>query len=88
MKFELKTENDTHPKFFLQFFSICFSIAVLIIFCDVSQKLRIISRFYQIEYNCKLLTVDKSNSNFKKLSKISNLKSKQKIWEFCKEFIN
>ena len=86
MKFELKTENDTYSKYFLQFLSIFFSLAVLIIFYDVSQKLRIISRFYQIQYNCKLLTVDKSNSNFKKLSKISNFKSKQKIRDFCKEF--
>ena len=86
MKFELKTENDTYSKYFLKFLSIFFSLAVLIIFYDVSQKLRIISRFYQIQYNCKLLTVDKSNSNFKKLSKISNFKSKQKIWDFCKEF--
>ena len=32
-------------------------------------------------------TVEKSALNFKKLSRISNMKGKQKIWEFCKEFL-
>ena len=31
--------------------------------------------------------VEKSKPNFKKLSRLSNLKSKQRIWEFCREFV-
>ena len=84
MKFELKTENENNTKLFSNFFK-AVSILVLIIFlCDFAIKLGIITRQYQINYFCRLLSVEKSSSNFKKLSKISYLKSKQKIWEFCK----
>ena len=87
MKFELKTENDFYSKLFSHFFRTFFSFAMIIIFCDIAHKLRIISRNYQIEYSCKLLSIEKSTSNFKKLSKVSKLKTKQRIWEFCKEIV-
>ena len=87
MKFELKTENENYSKSFSQFFSIVFFLTLIIILCDVAIKLGIISRNHQIEYNCRLLTVEKSKPQFKKLSRLSNLKSKQQIWEFCREFI-
>ena len=83
MKFELKTENENHSKSFLQFFVMVFFLALIIILCDVALKLGIISKNHKIEYNCRLLSVEKSKTNFKKLSSLSKLKSKQKIWEFC-----
>ena len=86
MKFELKTENENHSKSF-SLFGIFFIFTLLIILCDVAFKLRIISRDYEIDYLCRLISVDKSKTNFKKLSKLSNLKSKQQIWEFCREVI-
>ena len=85
MKFELKTENENYLKSFSQFSGIVFFIAVIIILCDVALKLGIISRNHKIEYNCRLLSVEKSKTHFKKLSRLSNLKSKQLIWEFCRE---
>ena len=87
MKFELKTENENYSKSFLQFFGIVFFLTLIIILCDVALKLGIISRNHKIEYNCRLLSVEKSKSHFKKLSRLSNLKSKQKIWEFCGKVI-
>ena len=87
MKFELKTENDNYLNALSQFFKTIFIFAIIIIFCDVTHKLGIISRNYQIEHSCRLLTVEKSKSNFKKLSRLSKFKSKQKIWEFCREVI-
>ena len=87
MKFELKTEKENYSKSFLQFFGIIFFLTLIIILCDVALKLRIVSRNHKIEYNCRLLSVEKSKPYFKKLSKLSNLKSKQKIWEFCKYFL-
>ena len=87
MKFELKTENDNYSKSFLKFFGIIFFITLIIILCDVALKLGIISRNHQIEYNCRLLSVKKSKPHFKKLSRISNLKSKQEIWELCRAVI-
>ena len=87
MKFELKTENNIHSKSISQFFSIVFFITLIIILCDVALKLGIISRNHKIEYNCRILSVEKSKLHFKKLSRLSNLKSKQQIWELCREFI-
>ena len=87
MKFELKTEKENYSKSFSQFFGIVFFITLIIILWDVALKLGIISRNHQIDYNCRLLSVEKSKPQFKKLSRISNLKSKQQIWEFCREVI-
>ena len=87
MKFELKTENDNFPKSFGNVFRIIFSLTLIIILCDFLLKIGIISRHFQIDYNCRLLAVEKSESNFKKLSKLIKLKSKQRIWEFCKEVV-
>ena len=87
MKFELKTENEYYSKSISQFFGIVFFITLIIILCDVALKLGIISKNHKIDYNCRLLSVEKSKSHFKKLSKLSNLKSKQQIWEFCREVI-
>ena len=87
MKFELKTENENYSKSFSKFFVIVFFLTLIIILCDVALKLGIISRNHQIDYNCRLLSVEKSKAQFKKLSRLSNLKNKQQIWEFCREFI-
>ena len=87
MKFELKTENDNYSKSFLYFFKTALIIAFVIISSDVALKLGIISRHYQIEYNCKLLSVRKSPSTIKNLSRLLDLKSKQSIREFCREVV-
>ena len=87
MKLEVKTENENYSKSISQFCNIVFFITLIIILFDVANKLGIISRNHKIEYNCRLLSVEKSKPHFKKLSSLSNLKSKQKIWEFCREVI-
>ena len=87
MKFEFKTENENYSKSFSRIFGIVFFITLTIILSDVALKLGIISRNHKIEYNCRLLSVEKSQVIFKKLSRLSNLKSKQRIWEFCREFL-
>ena len=87
MKFELKTENENYLKSFSNVVRTIFFITFIIVFCDLSLKLGNISRHYQINYNCRLLSIEKSVNNFKKLSSLSKLKSKQRIWEFCREFV-
>ena len=87
MKFELKTGNENYSKLFSNFFGIVFILTLIIILCDFALKLGIISRHYEIDYNCRLLSVEKSKTKFKKLSQLSNLKSKQQIWEFCREVV-
>ena len=84
MKFELKTENENFSNSLKHLFRAIVFLTLTIFFCDFTLKLGIISRHYQISYKCRLLTVNKSKSNFKKLSKLSNLKNKQKILEFCR----
>ena len=87
MKFELKTEKENYSKSFLQFSGIFFFLTLIIILTDVTLKLGIISRIHKIEYNCRILSVEKSKLHFRKLSRLSNLKSKQQIWELCRELI-
>ena len=87
MKFELKTETEKYSKSFLQFFGTFFSLTLIFTLCDIALKLGIISRNHKIEYNCRLLSIEKSKPHFKKLSRLSNLKSKQQIWKFCSEVI-
>ena len=85
MKFEFKTENENNLNSISQFFGIVFFLTLIIILCDFALKLESISKNHKIEYNCRLLSVEKSKPHFKKLSRLSNLKSKQQIWEFCRE---
>ena len=87
MKLELKTENENHSKSLLHVFGLIFRLSLIIILCDLGLKLGIISRNYKIDYNCRLLSIEKSTTNFKKLSKLSKLKKKQRIWDFCKEVV-
>ena len=87
MKVELKTDNENYFKSFSNVFFTFSILSLLFIFCDVALKLGIISRHYQINYKCKLLSVEKSTTNFKNLSSLSKLKNKQKIWELCREVV-
>ena len=87
MKFELKTENENYSKSFSYFFGIFFISSTMIILCDFAFKLGVISKSYAIDYNCRLLSVEKSKTIFKKLSSLSDLKSKQQIWQFCREVV-
>ena len=88
MKLEVKTQNDDYSKSLVTvFLSFCL-ISLLIILSNISIKFGRISRHYEINYLCKLLIIEKSSLNFKKLSKLTNQTSKQKIWEICRELSN
>ena len=84
MKLELKTVNDDSSKSFSPYFFIFAIILFIIIFSSISLKLGNISRDYKVNYLCKLLTIQKSKSNFEKISKITKIKGRSDIWEFCK----
>ena len=87
MKFELKTENDIFSKPFFTIIFLLIIISITVITSSISLKLGNISRHYEINYLCKLLTIDRSKSTFKKLSKLSKQTSKQKIWDLCREIV-
>ena len=87
MKFELKTDHENYSKSFSHVLFITFILALIIILCDIALKLGVIAKHYELNYNCSLLSVEKATTNFKRLSRLSNLKSKQRIWEFCREVV-
>ena len=87
MKFEVKTENDYLSKSSVTFFLSFVVITLIIILANISIKLGAISRNYEINYLCKLILIDKSSSNFNKLSKLTNQTTKQKMWELCREIV-
>ena len=87
MKFEVKTQNDD---FWKSSFSVLFSIALLtfiVVLSNISIKLGEISRHYELNYICNLLTIERSSLNFKKLSKLTKQNSKQKMWDLCREIV-
>ena len=87
MKFEVKTQNDDLWNSSLSFLLIFALISFIVILSSVSIKLGTISRYHQIDYLCRLLTIEKSSLNFKKLSKLTNLNTKQKMWDLCREIV-
>ena len=87
MKFEVKTQNDDLWK---SSFSVLLSIALfsfIVVLSNISIKLGAISRHYEIKYLCNLLSIEKSSLNFKKLSKLTNQTTKQKMWDLCREIV-
>ena len=87
MKFEVKTQNDDLWNSSLSFLLIFALISFMVILSSVSIKLGKISRYHEINYLCRLLTIEKSSLNFKKLSKLTNLNTKQKMWDLCREIV-
>ena len=87
MKFEVKTQNDDLWK---SSFSVLLSIALfsfIVVLSNISIKIGTISRHYEIKYLCNLLIIEKSSLNFKKLSKLTNQTTKQKMWDLCREIV-
>jgi len=87
MKFEVKTQNDDLRYSSLSFLLIFALLSFIVILSNVSIKLGTISKYHEINYLCRLLTIEKSSLNFKKLSKLTNLNTKQKMWDLCREIV-
>ena len=86
MKFEIKTDQNR----FSDRLSLSLAISIVtffaVLFTNISFNLNKLTSYYEINYLCRLILVDKSQSNFKKLSKLTKQLKKQKIWDFCREF--
>ena len=87
MKFELKTENDNLSKSSIAFFLSFVILTLIIILANISIKLGAISRSYEINYLCRLILIEKTSTNFNKLSKLTNQTTKQKMWDLCREIV-
>ena len=86
MKFEIKTDQNR----FSDKLSLSLAISIItffaILFTNISLNINKLTSYYEINYLCRLIILDKSQSNFKKLSKLTKILKKQKIWDFCREF--
>ena len=87
MKFEVKTQNDDLFKSSLSVFLAFATFSLIIIFTSISIKLGQISRNFEIKYLCKLILIEKTSLNFKKLSNLTNQTNKQKMMDLCREIV-
>ena len=87
MKFEVKTQKDDISNSSFSIFLAIATLSFLVVLSIISIKLGNISKHYELNYLCNLLVVEKSSLNFKKLSKLTNKTSKQKMWDLCREFV-
>ena len=84
MRLEVKTDQRRFPNYLSEMVLVIMLLFFSFLFLDLVFNLRKISRYYQTNYLCKLILVEKSSNNFKKLGRIINQTNKQKIWDFCK----
>ena len=84
MRFEVKTDQRRFSEYFSEIFLVTVLLFFGILFLNLLLSLQKISRYYETNYLCKLILVEKSSYDFKKLERIINQKNKQKIWDFCK----
>jgi len=86
MRFEIKTDQNR----FSHKLSLTFAISLIsffaILLTNISININKLASYHEINYLCRLILVDKSKSNFKKLSNLTKQLNKQKIWDFCREF--
>tara|TARA_Y100001933_G_C18504567_1_gene358090 strand:+ start:125 stop:391 length:267 start_codon:yes stop_codon:yes gene_type:complete len=86
MKFEVKTDQKIFSDKFSFAGAISFFTFITLLLVNISINLSKLSRFYEINYLCNLVLVDKSSNNFRKLSRLIKQPKKQKLWDFCREF--
>jgi len=84
MRFEVKTDQRRFSEYFSEIFLVTVLFFFGVLFLNLVLSFQKISRYYETNYLCKLILVEKSSYNFKKLERIINQKNKQKIWDFCK----
>ena len=87
MKFEVKTQDDDLSKSSFSVFLVFVILSLIIILANISIKIGTIARHYEINYLCKLLTIQKSSNNFKKLSNLTNQTTRQRMWDLCREIV-
>ena len=84
MRFEVKTDQRRFSEYFSEIFLVAFLIFFGVLFCNLVFSLQKISRYYETNYLCNLILIEKSANDFKKLERVINQRNKQKIWDFCK----
>ena len=85
MRFEVKTDKNNFSEKFSSIVTLFLITFFSIVFINLSLNFSKIAKYYEVNYFCKLILIDKSPNNFKKLSKLTKQSSKQKIWELCRQ---
>ena len=85
MRFEVKTDKETFSYSFYLKTLIGISAITLLLLIRFSFQLSKISEIQEINYLCNLFLVEKSSFDFKRLSKLTKITNKSKMWDFCKE---
>ena len=84
MRFEVNTDQSRFSKYLSEILLVSTTLFFGILFLNLVFSVRKISRYYQTNYLCNLVIVEKSADDFKKIGSIIKQKNKQKIWDFCK----
>ena len=84
MRFEVNTDQNKFSKYLSEILLVTTTLFFGILFFNLVFSVRKISRYYQTNYLCNLVIVEKSTDDFKKIGSIIKQKNKQKIWDFCK----
>ena len=87
MRFEIKTDNQIINSRFMSIIFISFLVFLTTVFTSISLNLSKISNYFEVNYLCRVFLLEKSSFDPKKLSKLTNQKSKQKLWDLCKEVL-
>ena len=84
MRLEVKTDQRRLSEHFSRIFYVTFILFFGVLFINLVFSLQKISRYYETNFLCNLILLEKSSNNFKRLGRIINQTNKQKIWDFCK----
>ena len=84
MRFEVNTDQNRFSKYLSEILLVSTTLFFGILFLNLVFSVRKISRYYQTNYLCNLIIVEKSTDDFKKIGSIIKQNNKQKIWDFCK----
>ena len=87
MRFEIKTDNQIINSRFMSIIFISFLVFLTTVFTSISLNLSKISNYFEVNYLCRVFLLEKSSFDSKKLSKLTNQKNKQKMWDLCKEIL-
>ena len=88
MRVEVKTDNQIFSNRFMTIILISGISFFITVLTSISLHLANISNYFEVKYLCKLFLLEKSSFDSKRLSKLTNQKSKQKMWDICKEMKN
>ena len=85
MRFEVKTDNQIFSNRLMSILFISGIFFFITVLTSISLQLSNISNYFEVKYLCKLFLLERSSFDSKRLSKLTNQKSKQKMWDLCKE---